>query len=403
MVSSPLPHAKGIQRSEGNNAHGAPGSGGLRVALVVAPSHMGGLETVVSELLAAAQTSGVLLTCLALLPESSPLPAPFALLEQRGIAIVRIAAEHRAYHQHYRSLKSELVRSRVDLIHSHGYHADVLSNLLARKFGVPHVSTLHGFVGGSRRGRLYEWLQLTSLRRASAVIAVSETVAGIARARGVSAIRLHVIPNAAPAGDVLSRAEAREVLGVQALVPANAPLLGWIGRMSAEKDPLAFVSVMQELQRSTSAVGVMIGDGALMSEVRVAGAELIRSGQLLLAGATPDAGRLVGAFDALLLTSATEGTPMVALEAMRAGVPVVSTAVGGVPAMLAEDCGLLVPYGDTPAMCQAVLSLVRDASIAERLTDRARERVNERYSRAAWWHAHETLYASLVRAAGTGD
>ncbi len=376
---------------------------------------MGGLETVVAQLIDASHAApSVRLTCFALLPDDAPLPAPFAALSERGIVIQRISAAHRAYPRHYRGLRRALVHSGVNLIHSHGYHADVLAGLLAGPLRIPHVSTLHGFVGGSRRGRAYEWLQISTLRRASAVVAVSDSVAAIAHARGVKLSRVHVIPNAAPGGECLSRAVAQEALGLSVSQqpgaiaddgsPGRAPLLGWIGRMSAEKEPLALVAVLKALRdAAVPATGVMIGDGPLMPEVRKAAAQLIRSGALLLTGVVPDAGRLVSAFDALLITSSTEGTPMVALEAMRAGVPVISTAVGGVPAMLEEQCGLLVPHGDTEAMQNAVVRLMQDPALVHAIADRARKRVSERFSRVAWWNTHVQLYTDLVRAAGDLD
>lgn len=365
----------------------------LRIALIAAPSQMGGLETVLSELLAASQDSSIECTCFALLSEALPVPTPLAAAAEGGARIVRVAAPHRAYHRHYRSLLKQLRAYRPRLIHSHGYHADVLSSLLARALGVPHVSTLHGFVGGSRRGRFYEWMQLQSLRRAAAVVAVSAQVAQRAVAQGVAAQRVHQLPNSAPEGVVLSRSAARAALGVA----HDGPLIGWIGRMSAEKDPLGFVAVMNALQQCSKAVtGIMIGDGELLEEVRVIGAPLIDAGRLRATGAMPGAGRLLAAFDVLLLTSSTEGTPMVALEAMRAGVPVASTSVGGVPAMLDDECGLLVPYGDTAAMQRAVESVLHDPPFAARMASNARARVQERYSRDAWWTAHIRLYERLL-------
>lgn len=382
--------------------------------MIVAPTQMGGLETVVAELLSAAQCQAradmqqpatecakeqkrrIVLTCYALLEPGAPLPTAFATAAAQGALIVRIDARHRAYREHYSLLRVALLRGQAHVVHSHGYHADVISALLARSLSVPHVSTLHGFVGSTRRGRFYEWLQLTSLRRAAAVIAVSETVAGKSRTHGVTSSRIHVIPNSAPSGEPLGRENARELL---ALHGKSAPTLGWIGRMSDEKDPLAFVALVREMCATQVPVwGVMIGDGALMSQVCSAGADLIDSGKLVISGAKPDAGRLLCAFDALLLTSSTEGTPMVALEAMRAGVPVVSTAVGGVPVMLAPDCGVLVPYGNTTEMARAVSGLLNDATQVAHIVSQARLRVRERYSRDEWWSTHVQLYQRVATA-----
>src|SRR5690606_5002456 len=103
---------------------------------------------------------------LALLPEAEPLPLALSELKRAGATVLRVPARHRAYRQQYRELVASLREQRVALIHSHGYHADILSAFASRALGIPHVATLHGFVGSTRRGQLYEWLQLRTLRGA---------------------------------------------------------------------------------------------------------------------------------------------------------------------------------------------------------------------------------------------
>jgi glycosyltransferase involved in cell wall biosynthesis len=330
--------------------------------------------------------------CLLLLPESTPVPAAFAELQSHGADIIRIPAPHRRYRQQYRSLLKALRARNIQLLHSHGYHADVLTRFCARALRLPHVSTLHGFVGATRRGRMYEALQLYALRSAAAVVAVSESVSQRAIQRGVSANRVHVITNAAPEFEVLSRQDARRVLGV----PDTQQLLGWVGRMSSEKEPVAFAHLVARFAHDDSVAGVMLGDGPLMAEVQQVVVASDPPARLHTAGVVPAAGRLISAFDALIVTSSTEGTPMVVLEAMSAGVPVVSTAVGGVPQLLENGAGALVPYGDADGLYHAVRAVLADADYASRLSTAAQERVRTSYSRDAWWKRYRALYESVI-------
>jgi glycosyltransferase involved in cell wall biosynthesis len=236
---------------------------------------------------------------------------------------------------------------------------------------------------------------LRALRGASAVIAVSQAIRERAVQSGVPAARVQVIANAAPETAILSREQARRVLGID----ANARVLGWVGRLSREKDPESFVRLAASLAKaSRQHVGVMIGDGPLMPAVRASSETLLRENQLYLPGVIKNAGTLLAALDTLVVTSSTEGTPMVILEAMRAGVPVVSTAVGGVPEMLGENCGMLVHYGNDEALFHATAQVLSDEQLAHTLRANASARVAERYDRREWWKQHELLYASLRRA-----
>ncbi len=360
------------------------------VAQVVAPGAIGGVETVVAELLRAARERGVSMRCLALLPPNDPLPLSLQELEATGVRVVRVPAAHRQYRQQYRALRDALRECGAQVVHSHGYHADVLSGFAARSLGVPHVATLHGFVGSNARGRLYEWLQLRTLRRAFAVIAVSQPIAERTVGSGVTASRVHVIQNAAPHAEPLPQSEARAALAL----PLRGPVIGWVGRLSAEKAPARFVALVDALQREPPVVGVILGDGPHMASIREASETLRASGRMLLPGAVAGAGRLLSAFDVLVLTSDTEGTPMVILEAMRAGVPVVSTAVGGVPAMLADGAGLLVPVGDLMAMQRAVERLLDDQTLANQVRRTAADRASATYGGDAWWERHAALYGA---------
>jgi glycosyltransferase involved in cell wall biosynthesis len=85
--------------------------------------------------------------------------------------------------------------------------------------------------------------------------------------------------------------------------------------------------------------------------------------------------------DVFVLSSLSEGAPIALLEAMSAQRPIVATAVGGIPALLANgECGLLVPPGDVEAMAQAILELLTNKAKAQELARRARERFLREYT-----------------------
>lgn len=130
------------------------------------------------------------------------------------------------------------------------------------------------------------------------------------------------------------------------------------------------------------------------AEVRALHAELGLGGRFRFAGPTDDPFAQVAQADVFLLSSISEGFPMTVLEAMAAGRPIVSTAVGGVPEAMA-GCGFTAPPGDHEALAAGVLALLGDTSLTEALGRRARARVIHHFGQAACLEAYRELFAEL--------
>src|SRR5207245_5222223 len=110
--------------------------------------------------------------------------------------VLTIAIPRRGYLQERAEVARLCRRLRPDVVHTHGYRADVLDAAIARGLGIPVVSTVHGFTGGDRRNRFYEWLQRRALRRFDAVVAVSRTLVDDLAESGVLGERLPYVQNA---------------------------------------------------------------------------------------------------------------------------------------------------------------------------------------------------------------
>jgi glycosyltransferase involved in cell wall biosynthesis len=308
-------------------------------------------------------------------------------LETLGVPVTRIVVGARGYFREYRSLKALVGRLRPGVVHTHGYRADVIGGAVARAHNVPNVSTVHGFTGGGIRNRLYERVQSFALRRADAVIAVSAPLVQRLAEAGIPRRKIHCIPNGfAALADVVTRAAARQRLGIG----TDALVVGWVGRLSREKGADVMVDALAESDPKWQLS--IIGDGDELVHLQRQAASLRVNGRITWHGAMANAGSLLTAFDAFVLSSRTEGAPITLLEAMNAGVPIVATRVGGVPDIVRSSEAILVPPDQPSMIAQALSELTRDPLPAAGRSMRARERLLNSFSSESWLAAVRSVY-----------
>jgi glycosyltransferase involved in cell wall biosynthesis len=330
--------------------------------------------------------------------DPEPVPHPFEVAAgESGIRVTPLRAPPRAYLRERRSLGELLRGLRPHVVHTHGYRADVQGGAVARRLGLATVSTVHGFTGGNWKNRLYERLQERTLRRFDAVVAVSRPLAARLRSRGFPAQRLVSIPNAwQRSGDALARKEARRRLGLG----EGDFVVGWVGRLSAEKGADVLIDALP-FANEGGIPCCFVGDGPDRSSLGRRAAALGLERRVHWAGACPEAWRLLPAFDALVLSSRTEGTPIVLFEAMDAGVPIVATRVGGVPDVLSEREAWLVEPERPDALAGALRHLRADPKEAVRRARQARARLEAEFRIEPFLDAYESLYGALAAASPT--
>ena len=359
----------------------------LRILHVLAPQAAGGLERVV-ELLAGGMTErGHAVAAVVLLDATGPTPPIVEALEASGVAVTIVRAPPRYYWREIRAASDAARSFEADVVHTHGYRADVVGYVMRRGRTPRLVSTVHGFIGGDRKNRFYEWLDRLVLRRFDAVIAVSAALHERMVRSGLNPRRVSLIENGVGRIQALDRGVARGALGLS----PDQPCIGWIGRMTVEKGADLLVEALGPLATAGTEV-VLIGDGPERLEVEKRAGPGFR-----FPGRVRDAGRYIAAFDVLALSSRTEGTPMVLLEAMQAGVPVAAFGVGGVPSVLEGEVGWLVPAEDVHGLRASVQAILANPEEARRRVERGRIRVHERFGLDAWLDRVEAVY----RNAGT--
>jgi glycosyltransferase involved in cell wall biosynthesis len=189
-----------------------------------------------------------------------------------------------------------------------------------------------------------------------------------------------------------ARAAIREELGI----PSRARVLVTVGRLVKEKNHALLLRAVSPLLREDRRL-VLVGDGPLRDDLRAQIEQLEGRRYVHLTGARRDIPELLASADAFVLSSESEGLPIGLLEALAAGLPAISTAVGGIPATIrSEDTGLLVPPGDEAALTAALRRVFDDDPALAGVAARGRSHVVETYSAEKMASAYASLYEECL-------
>lgn len=250
------------------------------------------------------------------------------------------------------------------LLNAHNFKAQLFALWCAWKLKLPLVWTQHGFTPRSLKQKFYTWLSLQLCRTSTVkrVACVAKSIANLHVKAGVPANKLQVIVNGLPQASTQSASK-----------PVNHATVGFVGRLSAEKGPDLFLDALIPLcQQRSDLKAVLLGDGPqkgeLLQRIEAAGLQA----QIQMPGYQTNIDEWLDRLSVLVLSSRTEGTPMILLEAMQHRTPVVAFAVGGIPDVIShQSTGLLATSLDSAELSQQVARLLDDPELTERLTQAA--------------------------------
>ncbi len=286
-------------------------------------------------------------------------------------------------------------RFRPQVVHTHTAKAGMLGRLAALAARVPvRVHTFHGHVltgyFSPHVSALFRHIEAWLARRTHALVAVSASVQQDLVKLGVATdSKIRVIPLGLEL-ETLAGALPRGTLRAEAQVPADAVLIGCVGRLAPIKDLRTFIDAAARVRAVFPTVRfALVGDGEERSLLEACVARAKLSDCLFFHGWKDDMTAVYGDLDIVVNSSLNEGTPVALIEALAAGRAIVATAVGGTPDLLNRGAhGLLVPPGDAAALAAAMLETLREPEVAAR-----RARVGQAYVLSR--HTRERLCADL--------
>jgi len=295
-----------------------------------------------------------------------------------------------------------------DVLHSHGYKANILLGPLPRRWRGPMVTTLHGWTAPRLLSALwlYERLDQFCLRRIDSIVVVARHMLRLPALRHIPSSRTQVIENGIPSlSERLADLAARDCAplpGELVDFVARRPTLVAIGRLSPEKGFLLLLEAFSRARLTGAAEAqlVIVGEGPERAQLAQRIPELALAGCVRLAGYVDGADRLLQHAHGFVMSSLTEGLPLVLLEAMQWSVPILATAVGAIPDLLAEQGGLLVPPNDVEALAGGITRLL--AADAPRTVLADARAASETYTSVAMARRYLDVYRAIREVAGQG-
>jgi glycosyltransferase involved in cell wall biosynthesis len=375
----------------------------VRIVHVIARLNIGGAALSLLELAAEQQRRGhdVLVVAGRIAPGEESMEH---VADELGVEHLRLASLQREISPRNdlgatRTIHALLRSRRPDVLHTHTSKAGATGRIAALTAGRARptaiVHQFHGHVLEEYfdpvRERLFRLVERMLAGASGAIVAVSDEVRDdLVRMRVAPREKVHVVQYGFDLDRRVSApARSRAELGVA----EDAFVAGWAGRLTAIKRPLDLVRIAAGVEGMTL---VLAGDGELRPQVEALARELGVDERVRLLGYVDDIASVYAASDVFLLTSANEGTPVVAIEALAAGVPVVATDAGGTRTVVDDgETGVLAPVGDVEALVAGVRRLRGDERLRREQGEAGGRRMRERFSTSRMADDVERIYREL--------
>ena len=306
-----------------------------------------------------------------------------------------------------RRLGAFVKAQQVDVLHAHQY-TPFFQSLIGRlsRWQMPIVFTEHGRHFPDSRSAKRVAVNRLLMRRRDRVIGVGASVRrALIANEGITADRVEVIYNGVDLGpfeavrdDSVLRREVRNELGLA----DDERVILQVARLNPLKDHLTAISTIRKLRDyGVKARLVLAGEGEERAKIEAAIRETELQGHVTLLGARRDIPRLLSAADAFLLSSISEGIPLTLIEAMAAGVPIVSTDVGGIPEVIDHGAtGLLAPARDDGRLAKHLQRTLTDLALRQSIIAAAQDKARERFSLDEMHRLYAEVYSECLTRRG---
>jgi glycosyltransferase involved in cell wall biosynthesis len=311
---------------------------------------------------------------------------------RRGLSVRMLHCQGRADWRAVRQIEDCIQDDGIELLHTHGYKADLYGYVAARRSGKPIVATCHNWVGGTAALGIYNHLDRMALKRFHGLAAVSDSVAQRLLNSGVAATKIRTIANG------IDVEPFERALPSPALNFDGNKVIGMVARLDLQKGFECLLRAAHQLCGIFPALKVVIaGEGPDRQAIENMIQRFGLQSSVILAGHHSDMPGIYAAIDIFVLPSLNEGLPMTILEAMAASKPVIATRVGAIPSVIKEgETGLLVDPGDADGLRDALARLLSDSDLCQRLGAAGHDWVRRNYTSEAMAMKYRQMYGEVL-------
>jgi glycosyltransferase involved in cell wall biosynthesis len=318
------------------------------------------------------------------------------LLEDAGIEAHYLGKHPGFDYRVYPRLQNVLSEIQPDVIHTHLHVLRYALPCLILLKKACWLHTVHNMAEREVEPRA-RWIQRCAYRRGVVPVAVADRVAeSMRRLYGIQGCR--VIANGIPTARFTNPRTSRQEWRAKEGFTERDILFACVARFAPQKNHALLLNAFAQGPASNpNAHLILVGEGGLQQELEAQAKTLNVTRQVHFLGLRTDIPEVLGAADIFVLSSDWEGNPLSILEAMAAGLPIVSTAVGGVPDLFENGKeGFTVPPSDTRTLASEMVSLAENANLRESLGKAAAERAKERFDVSVMVRSYEDLYETLI-------
>ena len=301
---------------------------------------------------------------------------------------------------------TQMVRDEgFDLIHSHGSRGNMMAAFLAKKTGLPTVSTVHSdyrldYLGRPLSRLTYGTINTLALRKLDYRIGVSDAMVDLLIERKFDPEKLFAIYNGldfTPRPPAMRREDYLRSVGLEA--DADCVIAGIAARLDPVKDIATLIRGFAKAHQAAPKLRLLIaGDGQEMANLKQLAADRGVANEVCVAGWVHDTDSFYNALDINTLTSISETFPYALTEGARAGLPTVSSKVGGVSYLIDHGSnGFLFPPGDADALAGHLVTLAQDAGLRKAMGQRLYEKAKREFSIEATIQRQLEIYEAILR------
>jgi sugar transferase (PEP-CTERM/EpsH1 system associated) len=366
----------------------------IKLAHIVLNLNTGGLERLVLDIVE--KTSQPFQPIIICLKENGDLSNN---IEKLGIKVLNLNKNDRFDPKSIYKLYNLLKKEKISIVHTHNFAASLYGSLSARIAGIPVViHTEHGT-------HLYPQFRRRFIRKIISIlidktVSVSDQIKQTLISQDhISKNRIMTILNGVDINKYSHKCDTeiknkRKELNIDEKIK----VIGIVARLSAEKDHENLLQAFSIVTKDIQYVNlIIIGDGILRDELEKKSKKLGLEDKVFFLGLRQDIPELLSIMDLFVLSSIREGIPLTILEAMVAGLPIVATSVGGIPEVIInEETGILVPSKNPTALANAIVRILSDSSLAQRMGSKGNERIKETFSIQRTIAEYERLYRECL-------